>query len=66
MVTIVNINNSRAGSTYEIKIEIALSAIVEGICIAVFTTSITIIFQWPLVKNKGVVWMKRVLLYLGR
>jgi hypothetical protein len=66
MLAIVNINNLRAGSTYEIKIEIALTTTVEGVCIAVFTASITIFFLWLLRKNKGVVWVEGVLLYLGR
>jgi hypothetical protein len=66
MLAVVNIINLRAGGgTCDIKIEIALIAMVEGICIAVFAASITMCFLW-LYKNKGVVWVEGVLLYLGR
>jgi hypothetical protein len=65
MLAIVKIINVWAGSTCEMKIEIALIATVEGICIAVFTASITKFLLW-LYKNKGTVWVEWVLLYLGR
>jgi hypothetical protein len=66
MPTIMNINNLWVDSTYKIKIEIALPATVEWVCIAVFTAKITILFPWPIRKYKSVVWVERVLLYLGR
>jgi hypothetical protein len=62
MLAILNVN-SQAGSTCDMKVEIALTATVEGVCIAISTASITNFFL-SLHKN-GVVWVERVL-YLGR
>jgi hypothetical protein len=68
VLTVVSIYiNLRVGScTCEIKIEIAFTAMIEGVCIAVFSASITKFILW-LDKRKGVVWVvEGVLFYRWR